>query len=351
MNETTRAWVHNAIRELNAEARRTADTNLLRFPLPTAWGVDLYVKDESSHPTGSLKHRLARSLILYGLVGGRIGPGTLLTEASSGSTAVSEAYFARLLGLPFTAVVPESTSADKLRLIESYGASCVKVPGAGDVYPEAQRIADEAGGYYLDQFGRATIATDWRGNNNIAASIYDQMAQERYPEPTWIVVGAGTGGTCATLARYARYNRLGTRIAVADPPGSVYEECWRTGSRSVAGAGSRIEGIGRPRVEPSFLPEVVDLVRTVPDAGSLAGMHLLHEKLGIAPGPSSGTNLALALDVVRQMVDAGESGSVVTLLCDRAERYTETYYNPAWVAAQGMEPGPWTGKLRELAGE
>ncbi|GAA1942499.1 PLP-dependent cysteine synthase family protein [Nocardioides hwasunensis] len=343
---STRSWVNHAVRQLHADATRSADTHLLHFPLPRAWGVDLYVKDESSHPTGSLKHRLARSLFLYGLVGGRIGPETTVTEASSGSTAVSEAYFARLLGLPFVAVVPTSTSRRKIELIEEYGGRCAMVATAGEVYAEAQRIADDTGGYYLDQFGNAAVATDWRGNNNIACSIYEQMAAEPHPEPAWIVVGAGTGGTCATIARYARYHGADTRIAVGDPEGSAYEQAWRTDDRTVTAAGSRIEGIGRPRVEQSFLPEVVDLVRTVPDAASIAAMHVVREQLGVAPGPSTGTNFVVALDLVEQMVERGEQGSVVTLLCDRGERYADTYYDPTWVQAQGFDTAPWLDRLR-----
>src|SRR4029450_741548 len=96
-----RAWVDRAVAAVEADARRSADTHLLAYPLPPEWGVDLYLKDESTHPTGSLKHRLARSLFLYGLCSGWIGPSTTIVEASSGSTAVSEAYFARLLGLRF----------------------------------------------------------------------------------------------------------------------------------------------------------------------------------------------------------------------------------------------------------
>src|SRR5690606_23910689 len=103
-------WVSSAIHVLEADANRSADTHLHLFPLPADWGIDLYLKDESVHPTGSLKHRLARSLILYGLVNGLIDEDTTLVESSSGSTAVSEAYFARMLGLNFITVVPRSTS-------------------------------------------------------------------------------------------------------------------------------------------------------------------------------------------------------------------------------------------------
>ena len=94
------------------------------FRCPTSWGIDLYLKDESVHPTGSLKHRLARSLFLYGLCNGWIPEGTTIVDASSGSTAVSEAYFARFLGLPFVAVMPASTSPEKIALIEAQGGSC-----------------------------------------------------------------------------------------------------------------------------------------------------------------------------------------------------------------------------------
>ena len=86
------------------------------MPLPEHWGVQLYLKDESTHRSGSLKHRLARSLFLFGLVNGWIREGTTLVEASSGSTAVSEAYFAQLLGLPFIAVMTRTTSPEKIDL-------------------------------------------------------------------------------------------------------------------------------------------------------------------------------------------------------------------------------------------
>jgi len=86
-----RAWLKRAVRLVQADGNRSADTHLLRFPLPPSWDVALYLKDESTHPTGSLKHRLARSLFLYALCNGWIRPGRPVVEASSGSTAISEA--------------------------------------------------------------------------------------------------------------------------------------------------------------------------------------------------------------------------------------------------------------------
>lgn len=130
-----------------------------------------------------------------------------MVEASSGSTAVSEAYFAALLGLPFVAVMPAATSSAKVALIEAQGGRCHFVRNASEVYAEAERVARESGGHYLDQFTNAERATDWRGNNNIAESIYEQLGEERHPVPEWIVVGAGAGGTSATIGRYISYRR------------------------------------------------------------------------------------------------------------------------------------------------
>src|SRR5512132_1478413 len=134
----SREWANEAVRRLDADANRSADTHLHVFPLPAAWGIDLYLKDESVHPTGSLKHRLARSLFLYGLCNGWITERTTVIEASSGSTAVSEAYFARFLGLPFVAVMPASTSPEKLALIEAQGGVCHLVEDAGTIVAEAE---------------------------------------------------------------------------------------------------------------------------------------------------------------------------------------------------------------------
>jgi hypothetical protein len=185
-----RAWSDRAVAAVEADARRSADTHLLVYPLPPEWGVELYLKDESTHPTGSLKHRLARSLFLYGLCSEQITEGSTVVEASSGSTAVSEAYFARTLGLPLVAVIPATTSPEKVTLIELHGGRCHFVERARDIYDEARRLAAECGGHQPDQFSNAERATDWRGNNNIAESIFSQLALERHPLPEWVVVGA-----------------------------------------------------------------------------------------------------------------------------------------------------------------
>jgi cysteine synthase A len=336
-----RAWVTEAITKVSADANRSADTHLLPFPLPAEWGIDLYLKDESVHPTGSLKHRLARSLFLHALCNGWIRPGTTIVEASSGSTAVSEAYFARMLGLPFVAVMPASTSKEKCELIEFHGAECHLVEDPAKVVAEAQTLAASRNGHFMDQFTYAERATDWRGNNNIAESIFQQMSLERHPVPEWIVVGAGTGGTSATIGRYVRYQRHCTLICVVDPENSAFYPAYESGNWSYeTGVGSRIEGIGRPKVEASFLPSIVDRMIRVPDAGSLAAMRIASGVLGRRVGGSTGTNLWGAFALIAGMLEQGQTGSVVTLLCDGGERYAHTYYNDTWIANQGMDLNP-----------
>jgi cysteine synthase A len=341
-----RAWLAEAVRKVRAEGARSADTHLLGFPLPEEWGVDLYLKDESTHPTGSLKHRLARSLFLHALCNGWIRPGRPVVEASSGSTAVSEAYFAGLIGVPFIAVMPRSTSGEKTRLIESHGGRCHLVDDPRTVYEVSAALAEETGGHYMDQFTYAERATDWRGNNNIAESIYTQLRLERHPEPAWLVATAGTGGTSATLARYVRYQQFDTRLCVADPENSCFFDGWVKDDPGVRSEqASRIEGIGRPRMEPSFLPGAVDRMMKVPDAASVAAVRLLEETIGRKAGGSTGTGLWSALKIVAEMHAAGRRGSVVTLLCDPGDRYLDKYYSDSWLAEQGLDVTPYAATL------
>ncbi len=342
----SRAWVSEAIHHIERDFRRSADTHLVPVELPALPGVLLYLKDESTHPTGSLKHRLARSLFLYALANGWLDEGSTVVEASSGSTAVSEAYFARMLGLPFVAVMPRSTSPAKVRAIEFHGGRCHFVDRAADVYAEAARLARERGGHYMDQFTYAERATDWRGNNNIAESIFAQMRDEPRPEPRWIVVGAGTGGTSATIGRYLRYHCTASQLCVVDPEQSVFLDYYATGDASLTAAGSSdVEGIGRPRVEPSFVAGVIDRMMRVPNAASYAAMRVLERLVGRRYGGSTGTNFCGALAIACEMAARGEAGAIVTLACDGGDLYLDSYGSDAWLAANGYDIAPHVAHL------
>ena len=325
-------WIRQSVKRIESDFQRSADTHLMKLNIPDLPGIDIYLKDESTHPTGSLKHRLARSLFLYALCNGKINQQSTVVEASSGSTAVSEAFFAQMIGVPFIAVMPRSTARSKIQLIELFGGQCHFVESATEMRSESMRLAESIGGYFMDQFTYAERATDWRGNNNIAESIFKQMQYEPYAIPRTIVMSAGTGGTSATLGRYIRYRGYDTRLLVVDPENSVFYDYYQNRDSSLnSGIGSRIEGIGRPQVEPSFQADVIDEMMQVDDAASIATIHWLERLIGRKAGASTGTNLWGVLQVAERMEAEGQTGSIVTLMCDSGERYLDTYYNGDWV--------------------
>ena len=166
------------------------------------------------------------------------------------------------------------------------------------------------------------------------------------------VMSAGTGGTSATIGRYIRCQGYETQLMVVDPENSVFLDYWQNRDASLRGSiGSKIEGIGRPRVEPSFIPDVVDNMLRVPDAASVATAHWLETQLGRKVGASTGTNMWGALQLAAQMRTEGKSGSIVTLLCDSGERYLDTYYNAQWVANNIGDTTPWRREIEQLLGQ
>lgn len=343
------SWTSWALGIIEGDNCRSADTHLVKAKFAGLRGISVYFKDESTHPTGSLKHRLARSLFLYSICNGWIREGTTIIEASSGSTAVSEAYFADLLNLPFIAVMSRSTSPEKIDAIVRLGGKCHFVDDAATIYAVAESLALQCGGHYLDQFTNAERATDWRGNNNIAESIFSQLAREADPEPTWIVTNAGTGGTSATIGRYIRYRHSTARLCVVDAEYSAFYTCYCTGDMAATCASpSRVEGIGRPRVEPSFLPAVIDHMIKVPDAASLAAMHVLSERLGRRVGGSTGTNFHGVCQLAAEMIVKNQTGSIVSIICDCGDRYASTYYNPEWLAEAKIDIAPWVERLNRF---
>lgn len=248
--------------------------------------------------------------------------------------------------------MPRTTSPEKIARIEFYGGRCHLVDDATQVVSELHRLARETGGHFMDQFTYAERATDWRSNNNIAETIFAQMREERHPVPAWVVCGAGTGGTSATLGRYVRYRRHDTQICVADPENSVFFDHYlnRGHPKSIAHR-SWIEGIGRPQVEPSFVAEVIDAMVKVPDAYSLAALRYLEEVLYRRCGGSTGTIFCAMLSVVAQMQARGAGGSVVGILCDGGERYLHSYYNNDWLVRNGFDICDGGAQIRAFASQ
>ncbi|MEV4252626.1 pyridoxal-phosphate dependent enzyme [Spirillospora sp. NPDC049652] len=336
------------LRLLDADAAdHHATTGILRrFPLPPEWDVHLYLLDESTHPTGSLKHRLARALFRDALRRGALEPGATVVEATGGNAAVAQAYVARLLGHPFVAVMPRRSSPEKIARIEGLGGTCHLVHPPLAIYEEAERLAWTRGGHYMNYLAASAdaIAASAGGEDDIGHVLFERLPAV----PDWIVVGAGSGGTATAIGRRIAQGagEARPRLAVADPENSAYFPAWAYGADDyMTGMPSRIEGIGRPRVEPSFDASVVDVVIPVPDAASLAAMRYLRGTTGLKAGASTGTNLWGALQLVARMLRDGRTGSVATLICDDGDLYPTTYWSDAWLDEKGIKIEPWTESL------
>jgi cysteine synthase A len=251
------------------------------------------------------------------------------------------------LGLRFIAVMPKTTTAEKQAEIISNGGEVHLVDDAGAIYSAATRIAEGTGGCYLDQFTFAERAVDWRVDN-IAQSIFLQMSEEEHRVPAWVVCGAGTGGTAATIGRYIRYRGLATRLCLADPVGSVYHRHMADRKVRTWPGGSVIEGIGRPQVEASFVAELIDRTIAVPDGASIAAARVMSRFIGRSCGGSTGTNLWASLLIMQEMAAAGERGALVTILCDSGERYRSTLFDDRWREARKLSCGPYERQLEAM---
>jgi cysteine synthase A len=367
------AWTRQAIRTMWAERRRSGVTPLVLLQPPFDKNLRFYLKDETKSPTGTLKHRVAWGLVMSALVDGSIGPETHLYEASSGNTAIGEAYFAKVLGLKYTAVVRPGISGLKIKAIKSYGGDVAVAPEGVSPGAHLQKLlTDDQQGYDFNQFANTQKVLDHFDAEpdktmNMAAEIFRQLEMESQACPAWFVAGAGSGGTATSLARYLRkWADFGGRsctssLAVVDPEDSVLFDWYLSGNDDLRiGKASRIEGIGSsgPVIFGntfSLLRRGVDEMFKVPDNASLAAMRLLSGLVGFDVGPSSGTNFYGALRLLDRMHRQGRAGAVVSIICDEGSRYRDKYFNPAWIGEAGLDPAPWkpalsgyweTGQLR-----
>lgn len=347
-------WIRDAIKKMWRDREQSGITPLIKLDCPFDQRISIYLKDESKSRTGSLKHRVAWALLMHALIEGKIGPHTHLYEASSGNTAIGEAYFAKLLNLKFTAVMRAGVSEGKLRAIRGFGGN-TEILTQNTSPAEFIRLALEKQphAYNIDQFANAEKALDYYKGHpaatmNMANEIYLQLQHSDHACPQWFITGAGSGGTATSIARYLRkwadYDKAcPARLLVVDPEDSVLMDWFQTGQSELSiSTGSRIEGIGsRGPIKMgntfSLLREGVDKIIKVPDADSIAAMHLLTKLVGFEVGPSSGTNFCGALSIASQMHQSGQSGAIVSIICDGGLRYADNYYNQAWLEKSGLQ--------------
>ena len=294
---------------------------------------ELYLKLENQNPGGSIKDRIAVSMIEAAEKAGQIRPGDTLVEATAGNTGLALALVANQKGYKLTLVVPDKMSQEKIFHLKAMGANVVLT--RSDVYsghPEyyhavAKRIAENTpGAFYINQFDNQ--ANPDAHYKTTAPEIWDQMNNN----VDAIVVGVGTGGTLTGIGRYFSEISPQTEMVLADPQGSILVPYLETGQMTEAGKWVA-EGIGE-----DFIPATCDLsyVRKAYAISDLEGVQACHDLLkheGILSGSSSGTLIAAALKYCREQTTPKR---VVTFVCDSGNKYLSKIYNIDWLAGQGL---------------
>jgi cysteine synthase A len=336
------AWRRWAINTLGGELESTGSTLLLSLDPPFNPNSPLLLKNEAASRTGSLKHRVAWALLMWGLIGSGIHKNLHLYERTSGNTGIAEAYFAQRLKLPYTAVAAAAISQLKLGAIRNYGGNVLVVPEGErptDFYQHV--ISNDPLAYDINQFASAEKAIAYfqgtpAETENLANALILQRRERQIPHPNWFVIGAASGGTATRIGRYMRkwgphwgMSSRTTRVLVPDAEHSVLFDWYRSGNTNLTSSKpSLIEGVGSSgpiRFGQTFSLQrgVVDRMLKVPNALSIAAMHLVNELVG-------------ALQLLCQQQRNNTRDPVASVICDGGERHADTYYNPTWLAAKGL---------------
>ena len=323
-----------------------------RTPMLELHGFDtgpcrLFTKLESANPGGSIKDRIALTMIEAAERDGRLKPGGVIVEATAGNTGLGLAQVGILKGYTLILVVPDKMAREKIQHLRGLGVDVrITRSDVGKGHPAyyqdmAERIAgDIPGSYYINQFKNP--ANPLAHETTTGPEILHQMDGD----VDAVVCGVGSGGTLTGLGRYFAAHSPKTRMVIADPKGSILEPLINRGERVEAGSWI-VEGIGE-----DFVPDNCDLsyVRcgdayAVSDQESVEHARLLLSKAGVLGGSSSGTLLAAALRYCR---DQTEPKRVVTFVCDSGNKYLSKVFNDHWLSEQGLAHRTLTGDLRDL---
>ena len=276
-------------------------------------GVHLYAKVEAFNPGGSVKDRLAFAIILDAESRGALQPGDTVVEATSGNTGVALAMVCAARGYPFVAVMSDSFSVERRKLMRAYGARVILTPAAErgtGMVRKAAELAAEHGWFLARQFENPANPAYHR--ETTAAEILRDFAGRRLDH---FVSGWGTGGTLTGVGQVLRAARPGVRITACEPAGAAL----LSGGEFVP---HRIQGW-----TPDFIPavlerEVVDAIVKVDDVVARDTARRLAREEGIFAGLSSGATVAAALDVAKS---AGDGDVILAMLPDTGERYLSTF--------------------------
>jgi len=308
----------------------------------------LFLKMESQNPGGSIKDRIALSMIETAEDNGFIRSGSRIIEATAGNTGIGLALIAVVKGYRLTLVIPDKMSREKIRHLRAMGAEIIltrsDVPKGHPQYyqdlAESIHKADPAS-YYINQFSNP--ANPLAHETTTAPEIYRDMKGHLDA----IVCGVGSGGTITGLSNYFSKQAPNVEMILADPAGSILAHYVDTGE-VLSEAGSWIvEGIGE-----DFIPSIADLSRvkkayTITDQESCDTVRELLVKEGILAGSSSGTLVAAALRYCREQTIAK---NVVTFICDNGNKYLSKVYDDYWMRDEGFLRVEPFGDLRDIIG-
>ena len=307
----------------------------------------LFIKLESANPGGSIKDRIALTMIEAAETDGRLKPGGTIVEATAGNTGLGLAQVGILKGYRLLLVVPDKMAREKIQHLRGLGVD-VRITrsdvgkGHPDYYQDmAERLArDVPGALYINQF--ANPANPLAHETSTGPEIFDQLGGD----VDAVVVGVGSGGTLTGLGRFFAKHSPKTEMVLADPKGSILEPLVNRGERITPGSWI-VEGIGE-----DFVPDNCDLTflkqgkaYCISDQESVEHARLLLARAGVLGGSSSGTLFAAALKYCREQTAPKR---VVTFVCDSGNKYLSKVFNDHWLAEQGLADRPLTGDLRDL---
>ena len=304
----------------------------------------LFVKLESQNPGGSIKDRIALSMIEAAARDGRLPPGGTIVEATAGNTGLGLALIAALKGYKIILVVPDKMAREKIAHCKALGADVrITRSDVGVGHPEyyhdvARRIAGETGAFYIDQFSNP--ANPLAHEQHTAPEIWQQMNHD----VDAIICGVGSGGTMTGLARYFARVSPHTEMVLADPVGSILEPLVNTGKMTKAGSWA-VEGIGEDFIPANLDISVIKRAYGISDSESLQTARALLTEEGILAGSSSGTLMATALRYCREQTSAKR---VVTFICDQGSKYLSKMFNDTWMLEQNFLHRPVTGTAEDL---
>ena len=283
---------------------------------------ELYLKLESHNPGGSIKDRIALSMIHAAEEEGTLKPGGTIVEATAGNTGLGLALVASQKGYKLILVIPDKMSQEKIFHLKALGVQVIMTRSdVGKGHPEyyqdmAQRIAKEQGAFFVNQFENP--ANPLAHETTTGPEIWDQMGHKLDA----VVCGVGSGGTLTGLGHYFRNAAPHVEMVLADPKGSILAPLINDGVMIEAGSWL-VEGIGE-----DFIPKNCDLslvghAYTISDAESISTARDILKQEGIICGSSSGTLVAAALRYCREQK---EPKRVATFICDSGNKYLSKIY-------------------------